>query len=41
VRRTPIFGSIYDMVVIVHILDFMLYGGICMRYMHWFFEILH
>jgi hypothetical protein len=41
VRRTRIYGSIYGMVVIVHIIEFMLYDDICMRDMYWFFEILH
>jgi hypothetical protein len=49
VRSTLIFGLAYDMVLIILILEliaygygiFMLYGGICMRGMHWLFEILH
>jgi len=49
VRNTLIFDSVYDMVLVIHMFEMvirgwgkqLMYGGICMRYMHWFLEGLH
>jgi hypothetical protein len=48
VRITLVYGFVYDMVVDSYIWDgfswlrdTLMYGGICMREMHWFFEGIH